>query len=89
MIVGMRRTLAVALAAVVLLAGGCARHPADTDSAPAPRKPAATPASPSPRATTATSKATSKATSDADVGGLLDEVDRQLNGDDQPAQDQD
>ncbi|MEU4216889.1 hypothetical protein [Actinoplanes sp. NPDC026623] len=85
----MRRTLAVALAAAVLLTGGCARHPAATDSAPTRRPPVDAPASPSPRGTTATSATTSSTKSNADIDGLLDEVDRQLRGDEQPAQDQD
>ncbi|GID96557.1 hypothetical protein ACFQFC_18125 [Amorphoplanes digitatis] len=85
----MRRTLAVALAAAVLLTGGCARHPAATESAPTQRPPVDAPASPSPRGTTGASATTSSAKSNADVGGLLDEIDRQLHGDDQPAQDQD
>ncbi|BFU46883.1 hypothetical protein [Krasilnikovia sp. MM14-A1004] len=93
----MRRTLAIALAATVLLVGGCARHraPAEpaTNEQPAP---AAATRQPAPAA--ATSPATARATTtraaetspDApDVDGLLDEVDRQLNSDQQPAEDQD
>ena len=80
----MRRTLAIGLAAAVLLTGGCARqqHAAD--------KPAATSPAAERRATSATT-GTAKAgsTTPADVDGLLDEIDKQLAGDSQPSEDQD
>jgi len=94
----MRRTLAVALAAFVLLAGGCARsHPAADKPAPTATSPAAE------RKTTGAAKADSTTPADvdsttpadvdsatpADVDGLLGEVDKQLAGDSQPSDDQD
>jgi hypothetical protein len=78
----MRRTLAVALATVALLAGGCAQHRTAAEPASTHRPPAA----PASAARDATSTGASPG---ADVDGLLDEVDRQLQADDQPAQDQD
>jgi hypothetical protein len=96
----MRRTLAITLAAAVLLTGGCARQRPAADR-PAPTTPAAT--STNPAATSANSAATSTksaatvrgetpATAEADpagVDGLLDAIDKQLAGDSQPSEDQD
>jgi hypothetical protein len=90
----MRRTLAITLAAGVLLLGGCGKQqppaaapPAATSSAgpsSAGSTPGASPAGASPAA------ASPAAASTADgVDDLLDQVDQQINGDDQPAADQD
>jgi len=77
----MRRTLAITLAAAVLLTGGCARNrPAAGE--PASVAPAATTTAPAAPETTAPKPA-------ADVDGLLDEVDKQLAGDASPTEDQD
>lgn len=78
----MRRTLAIALAAGVLLLGGCAQRQAPAVSVPAP----------APAATSVKPAATSVKPAEAKSGGvddLLDEVDRQLSNDGQPAADQD
>ena len=81
----MRRTLAIALAAGVLLLGGCAQRQAPAVSVPAPAATSTKPAEATP------AKATPAKTTPADDGvdGLLDEVDKQLSSDGQPAADQD
>jgi hypothetical protein len=87
----MRRTLAIALAAGVLLIGGCAKQRDPAVPAPVPAAssaPAAAPAGDAPAAD-ASSTAPATASSADDVDGLLDEVDRQLSSDGQPAADQD
>ncbi|MGX6606014.1 hypothetical protein ACWKSP_28375 [Micromonosporaceae bacterium Da 78-11] len=88
----MRRTLAIALTAGVLLLGGCAKQQDDPPDAGRPASgPAATtsatPAAAPEPADSAT--ADSAATSDDGVDSLLDEVDQQISSDDQPAADQD
>ncbi|RZU52141.1 hypothetical protein EV385_3983 [Krasilnikovia cinnamomea] len=93
----MRRTLAIALAATVLLAGGCARHrapaePATTEQPAAATRqpaPAATASTPTSRVTRTQAAGPEDAGPSPDVDGLLDEVDRQLSSDQQPAEDQD
>ncbi len=105
MIVGMRRTLAIALAAT-LLVGGCARHRADAET-PAPPAASSTDksdlsggkvAGAAANGAAANGAAANGAAADgttaadgtgADVDQLLDEVDKQLRNDDQPAEDQD
>jgi hypothetical protein len=96
----MRRTLAIALAAV-LLAGGCAHHRAGAEAPTTSQSPAA------PQRTAASSADKSDlsgggvsaggvsgggvrgASATDDVDQLLDRVDKQLRSDDQPAEDQD
>ncbi|GAB1689502.1 hypothetical protein [Krasilnikovia sp. M28-CT-15] len=93
----MRRTLAIALAATVLLVGGCARHrapaePATTEQPAATTRkaaPAASVPSPTARVTRTQAAEPKDAEPSPDVDGLLDEVDRQLSSDQQPAEDQD
>jgi hypothetical protein len=81
----MRRTLAITLAAAVLLTGGCARQRPAADQ-PAP----ATPAAASVKSAAKTpAKAKADPAASADVDGLLDEVDKQLADDSQPSVDQD
>ena len=72
----MRRTLAIALAAGVLLLGGCAQRQAPAVSVPAPAATSVKPA------------ATTPADPDG-VDDLLGQGDRQLSNDGQPAADQD
>ena len=92
----MRRTLAIALAAGVLLLGGCDRaRAAGSAGPPAADQPPASTATPAATAHTgtqvasATSPPAAAATGTGDVGSLLNSVDKQLSSDDQPAQDQD
>ena len=74
----MRRTIAVALAVVLLFAGGCGRQQRHG------QRPAAvstqTPAAPA---------AATRDGSTGDVDQLLDQVEQQLSGDAQPADDED
>jgi hypothetical protein len=80
------RSLLAAVALAGLLLGGCAReHPAP---APAPAPP---PAASSAGTDTSTEGAGSDTSTEGsgDVADLLNEVDRQLSADDQPAEDQD
>jgi hypothetical protein len=91
----MRRTFAVALAAGVLLLGGCDRQHAQSSGQPAVGgAPAAT------HGTAATSgKSTKTGTTSGggqptandtdDVNSMLGEVDKQLNSDSQPTKDSD
>lgn len=78
----MRRTIAIALAVGLLFAGGCQRQDRQDRQQPAvvstPSAPAAAVATPTPAS--------------ADTGAvdqLLDQVDQQLSGDAQPADDED
>ena len=73
----MRRTLAAALAAALLLTGGCARQRPASDEA----KPAAVTA---PATTHPTTPATGP-----HVGPMLDDIDKLLAGDSSPSEDQD
>ena len=91
----MRRSLAIALAAGVLLLGGCDRpHSTGSAAPPGAGQPPAADQSPAPAptvthpATTANPPAAAKAGT-GDVDSLLNAVDKQLSSDDQPAQDQD
>ncbi|MEV0560167.1 hypothetical protein [Dactylosporangium sp. NPDC050588] len=87
----MRRTIAVALAVVLLFAGGCGRqqrrgHQPAAVSTQTPAAPAA--------ATTSTGTAGSVGSAGTtgtagDVDQLLDQVEQQLSGDAQPADDED
>ncbi|MGI5178205.1 hypothetical protein ACQEVZ_17915 [Dactylosporangium sp. CA-152071] len=84
----MRRTIAVALAVVLLFAGGCGRqqrrgHQPAAVSTQTPAVPAA--------ATTSTGTAGTAGTNGTagDVDQLLDQVEQQLSGDAQPADDED
>jgi hypothetical protein len=89
----MRRTLAVALAAGVLLLGGCDRlhatgsasPPATGQSPAADQPPATAPA----RTVTHIATTTNPPAAAKTVDSLLNAVDKQLSSDDQPAQDQD
>jgi hypothetical protein len=85
-ILGMRRTLAVALAAGVLMIGGCARQHAAAPP-PATDRPAA-PAAAATKAATKAKVPAATSTSD-DVDQLLNQVDKQISSDDQPSADQD
>ncbi|MFF5226759.1 hypothetical protein [Dactylosporangium sp. NPDC000521] len=80
----MRRTIAVALAVVLLFAGGCGRQQRHG------QRPAAvstqTPAAP---AVATQDGSTGSTGSTGDVDQLLDQVDQQLSGDAQPAADED
>ncbi|GAB3872650.1 hypothetical protein GCM10027610_138440 [Dactylosporangium cerinum] len=78
---GMRRTIAIALAAALLFAGGCGRQERKErrDQRPPAVSTQTTPAQDAPAATS----------QGDDVDQLLDQVDQQLSGDAQPAGDED
>lgn len=79
----MRRTLAIALAVGLLFVGGCDRQ----RRAPAADQPAGTvPAAVSPAAPATATPGTDTGT---DVDTLINQVDQQLSGDAQPADDED
>ena len=75
----MRRTIAIALAAALLFAGGCGRQ--DRRGQRPPAAVSTQPAVSVPQATTAAGNGS--------VDELLDEVEQQLSGDAQPADDED
>ena len=83
----MRRTIAIALAAALLFAGGCGRQERKDrrDRQPAAVSTQTTPAQDAPAAT----GGTGGSGGNDDVDRLLDQVDQQLSGDAQPAGDED
>jgi hypothetical protein len=88
---GMRRTIAIALAAVLLFAGGCGRQERKDrrDQRPPAVSTQTTPAQDAPVAATGDTAGNPAGTSAGDVDQLLDQVDQQLSGDAQPAGDED
>jgi hypothetical protein len=88
---GMRRTIAIALAAALLFAGGCGRQERKDrreQQQPAAVSTQTTPAQDAPAAATGATGGTGTSTGQ-DVDQLLDQVDEQLSGDAQPAGDED
>ena len=80
------RRASAALLVGCLLLSGCARHaPEAVPARPASSLPAGSPAGSSAGSSTGSSAVSST----GDVEQLLDEVDKQLHADDQPATDQD
>ena len=77
------RRVAAVLAVGALLLGGCDRQNAGGSADPG------RPGAPAVSGTAATSDGTGSNASGSDVNGLLNEVDKQLNADDQPVEDQD
>jgi hypothetical protein len=86
------RRVAVVLAVGALLLGGCDQQRATGSPDPGRQgRPAVSDSAASDTATsdTAGSDAAGSDAAGSDVNGLLDEVDKQLNADDQPVEDQD
>jgi hypothetical protein len=82
---GMRRTIAIALAAALLFAGGCGRQDRKDQRDRRDQRPAAV----STQTTPAQDAPTAAPVGGDDVDQLLDQVDQQLSGDAQPAGDED
>ena len=84
----MRRTIAIALAATLLFAGGCGRQERK-DRRNQPPAAVSTQTTPAQDATAATGNGGTVGNGGEDVDQLLDQVDQQLSGDAQPAGDED